>query len=550
MEIRNCHICGKEFPSYRSFSHHLSQAHPDVSNREYYDRFLKQPGDGVCRVCGKPTKFSGRLNLGYYIHCSKKCTAMDKDTVAKRKETNLSEHGTAGYNNHEKIERTKAARYGDKNYANGQRIRETKRAHHGIAGYNNPEKRAETKMTKYGDANFVNPEKCADTKAKLYNDPHYNNRKKSAITKSEKYSNPNFVNPEKARETVTRNTIAKYAELLKRQCDVLGYSDRTFRCRCRECGNEFEIPISTGYMRLFRYGTGWCTVCNPPETSRSGEEKSLFNFVEGLVGEGNVVSAYRELGFELDIYVPSRKLAIEFDGLYWHDERRKLPNYHLNKTEACEAAGIRLIHVFEDEWCLKGDIVKSRIAGILGKNYKIFARKCEVREIPYKESQEFLESNHIQGNCMSKWRYGLFLTGTLVAVMTFGRNRFDDGVELLRYCTLKRTNLVGGAGRLFKHFLREHPEISGVVSFADRRWSGTDAFYPKLGFELDGTTVPSYFYVISGVRHSRLEFTKGNLVKTGFDPTMSEHDIMLSRKIYRIYDCGNYKFVYSRFTDC
>ena len=82
MEIKNCHICGKEFPSYRSFSHHLSQVHPEVSNRDYYDRFLKQPGDGVCSVCGKPTEFSGRLNRGYYIHCSKKCTAMD-DAASK-----------------------------------------------------------------------------------------------------------------------------------------------------------------------------------------------------------------------------------------------------------------------------------------------------------------------------------------------------------------------------------------------------------------------------------------------------------------------------------
>ena len=108
------------------------------------------------------------------------------------------------------------------------------------------------------------------------------------------------------------------------------------------------------------------------------------------------------------------------------------------------------------------------------------------------------------------------------------------------------TNVFGGASRLFKRFVNDHPEIDSIVSFADRRWSGMSAFYPKLGFVEDGVTRPSYYYVIANHRHNRLEYTKGKLVAAGFDPSMSEHDIMLSRKIYRIYDCGNRRFVWTR----
>ena len=162
------------------------------------------------------------------------------------------------------------------------------------------------------------------------------------------------------------------------------------------------------------------------------------------------------------------------------------------------------------------------------------------------ESNDFLENNHIQGACSSKWRYGLYFEGTPVAVMTFGRNRFGEGIELLRFCTAKHLTVIGGASKLFKHFVDAHPEIKQIVSFADRRWSGKDAFYPKLGFTLDGVTRPSYYYIINNMRHNRMEFTKKKLVDAGFDPNMSEHEIMLSRKIYRIYDCGNYRYVWKR----
>ena len=130
--------------------------------------------------------------------------------------------------------------------------------------------------------------------------------------------------------------------------------------------------------------------------------------------------------------------------------------------------------------------------------------------------------------------------------MTFGAGRFNDGIELLRFCNRKYISVTGGASRLFSHFVAAHPEIGSIVSYADRRWSGKDAFYPKLGFTLDGVTRPSYYYIINNMRHNRMEFTKKKLVDAGFDPNMSEHEIMLSRKIYRIYDCGNYRYVWNR----
>ncbi|MBR4316364.1 MAG: hypothetical protein IKP65_05310 [Alphaproteobacteria bacterium] len=50
--------------------------------------------------------------------------------------------------------------------------------------------------------------------------------------------------------------------------------------------------------------------------------------------------------YELDIYIPEKQVAIEFDGIYWHNEENKPKNYHLMKTELCEEKGIHLIHIF------------------------------------------------------------------------------------------------------------------------------------------------------------------------------------------------------------
>jgi hypothetical protein len=141
--------------------------------------------------------------------------------------------------------------------------------------------------------------------------------------------------------------------------------------------------------------------------------------------------------------------------------------------------------------------------------------------------------------------YGLYDSQQLVAVMTFGPNRYGkDGVELLRYCTIADTAVIGGAGKLFKHYFNEF-NPSMVTSFADRRWSSQGAFYTKLGFELIGTTRPSYYYIIDNHLENRMAYQKHKLVEAGYDANKTEHEIMIERGIYRIYDCGNYKYVYS-----
>ena len=105
----------------------------------------------------------------------------------------------------------------------------------------------------------------------------------------------------------------------------------------------------------------------------------------------------------------SQHIGIECDGLRWHNETHKPKNYHLEKTKACEEKGVRLIHIFEDEWVYNSEIWKSMLRNMFGKTEnRIYARNCEVREVNAREKRRFLKHNHIQGNAQSRYSYGLF----------------------------------------------------------------------------------------------------------------------------------------------
>lgn len=204
------------------------------------------------------------------------------------------------------------------------------------------------------------------------------------------------------------------------------------------------------------------------------------------------------------------------------------------------------IHIFEDEWLYRRKIVESRIKNALGlSESKIYARKCEVREVTSQDSKVFLDENHIQGNTFAKYNFGLYYDNELVSLMTFGSLRKNLGsvkqenvYELLRFCNKLNTNVIGGASKLFNHFINKYNSIK-IISYCDLRWSN-GKLYETLGFKLKHISRPNYFYVdlINKIRENRFKYRKDVLIKEGFDSNKSEHEIMLERHMYRIYDCG------------
>ena len=305
--------------------------------------------------------------------------------------------------------------------------------------------------------------------------------------------------------------------------------------KCNDCGRTFTIEANS-----FLQGHG----CPYHNCNSSTKEKEIAEYIKGITNCDIHTNDRTVLdGKELDIYVPERKIAIEFDGIFWHNENNKANNYHLEKTEDCEKNGIRLIHIFEDEWLKKKDIWKSMLNNIFETTpNKIFARKCVIKEVGVKDCTDFLNVNHLQGWCPSQIKLGLYYGDELVSVMTFGKSRHFIGngeveYELLRYCNKTFTNVVGGASKLFTHFIKTyHP--NSIVSYADRRWS-QGGLYDILGFEFVHDSKPNYYYVIDGIRRNRFNYRKKILVeKYNCPQDMSEREFCRQQKWYRIYDCG------------
>jgi hypothetical protein len=281
---------------------------------------------------------------------------------------------------------------------------------------------------------------------------------------------------------------------------------------------------------------------------RSNGEIEIVNFIKSL-GIDNIILGDRQQikPYEIDIFLPDYNLGIEYNGLYWHSELFGCkPTYHVNKLKMAISKNINLIQIFENEWILKQDIVKSKISSILNKNKKIYSRKCIIKELTNNIKMNFINDNHIQGDAASSINYGLYYDDMLVSAMTFAKSRFDKNYdyELVRFCNIKYTNVIGGFSKLLNHFRKTYNSPS-IISFADRRYSNGNV-YLKNGFTFISNTKPSYHYfkTSSIILENRIKFQKHKLEKQLplFDNNLSEWENMKLNNYNRIWDCGNSKW--------
>ena len=323
-----------------------------------------------------------------------------------------------------------------------------------------------------------------------------------------------------------------------------------------EENNIMKIKCNNNHIfkRSFQYGTKsvfkkeMCPVCHPPKENIliSKEENEIKEFLEQFVdierNNRSVLGGKKEL----DILIPKYNLAIEYDGLYWHREEQKGKDYHLYKTNKCEENNIQLIHIFEDEWINKRDIVESRLMSVLGLSKKIYARKCKIKEIYSKVSNKFIQENHIQGKGRANIHIGLFYENELISVMTFLKGDISKkikGWELNRFCSKKGYNVIGGASKMFKYFISNYnPEQ--VISFADRRWSSNinGNVYEKLNFKFEYTTSVNYWYFR---QHETDRFHRFGLRKLK-NSILSERELREKEGWLRIYDCGSLKYIWKK----
>ena len=497
------------------------------------------------------------------------------DFAKKVKQTKLENHGDENYNNRDKAKETCIEKYGVENILQlesfSTKVKKTKLKKYGDENYNNREKAYETILEKYGVEHHLQLEefmnKMKETNLEKYGEEHAINnggvKEKMLKTMNEKYGYDYFFESGLHKVRQKEKAINHIQNLLLKGNLSFDFNDYTniyldngkyrtyvnYQVVCNTCKNSFSA--------IFNRNVPVCRVCNPIKYSKPEIE------IKNLLDKFNInyIQSARKIitPFELDFFIQDYNIALEINGNYFHSEvsGERDKNYHSQKTKLCDEKGIKLIHIFDDEIRDKKEIVHSRILNLLNNTAnKIFARKCEIREVLNKDKNKFLNENHIQGTSADSYRIGLYHNNNLVSVMTFSKRRIVTGFkkseegewELNRFCSLLNTNVVGGFERLLNHFKKNIKYVS-IISYADCRWSGINpenTVYYKNGFEFLSQSRPSYFYLNTKDylnRFHRFSYNKQTLLKLfNGDPNKTEWELAQENGFDRIWDCGTMKF--------
>lgn len=341
------------------------------------------------------------------------------------------------------------------------------------------------------------------------------------------------------------SSAEKFNSVLLNACRTISSS-----LTLQEVAEIFNISVSNASRLVIQYNSEMY-IRYITEFGTSSAELEILDYVKQLTN--NVVNNTRRVlkDKELDIYIPDYNFAIEYNGIYWHSADRKEKTYHISKTQECNRLNIRLLHIFEYEWLdnRKQTILKNIIRSHLGMNTHVYARQTTIKSVSTSEAKQFLDENHLQGYVPATEQYGLYFKNQLVELMTFGAPRYtvDCSYELLRLCTKSGYSIIGGANKLFKHFLKRHNDVS-IVSYCDiSKFTGN--VYSKLGMQLDNITTPNYVYVSLDTFEtlSRHQCTKQKLLERNLGTEeQTEEEIMRNHNYVKIYDCGNARYIFRK----
>jgi len=486
-----------------------------------------------------------------YSDCCQQCTMKNPNKIQKMKNTMIEKYGVDNIaklkSTQEKKKQTCLEKYGVESSNQVDSIKQKKK---------------ETVTKHYGDIGMAHPDitsKKIQTNLKIRGEKwatqteETQNRRKD--TCQVKYGVDNVMLLDEVKNKIRKSLIDDdFLEYVSKLVSIRGFdliseydhAHTNITIRCLKCNHEFNILWNS-----FQQGGGVCPSCFPSSSGFSKQEKDIVSFIQSLnistiENDRTIIQPY-----ELDIVVPSKKIAFEYCGLWCHSSGGNIPfvqdkNYHKKKLQLANVSGYQLITIFEDEWLLMKDIVQSKLKYLLGYHNdmrKIRASKCSIQIIDYTIKHNFLNMYHLQKDKVSQINLGLFYNNELVSVMTFSSK--SEGVfELDRFCNKTDNIIYGAASKLLKYFKQNYSWVK-IISYADMRWSA-GTVYNKLGFVLDSICEPNYWYWgrdIKGRKH-RLNYSKSKLKKfPNYDINLTEFQIMSLEKYAWVYDCGNLKFI-------
>lgn len=410
---------------------------------------------------------------------------------------------------------------------------------------------------------------------------------------------------------VYKSTNSKQSQFLRRRfCDDCSKPITEISLICQKCGKEYKVNrCKSGY---FSYSRKYCDDCIKPETITKnckvcGKEFTVFKHdswkktcskecAGKLISKSTKETCQAKYGVDYPCLLPQvinsnpniiSKLNLKFAKKlkennipYKHEFRigsdysydfqilntnilielnptishttyntgvfpQKEKQYHLQKTQTANEKGYRCINVWDwDNWDKIIDNIKPK--------QKLYARKLQIKEITKQEANQFLDTYHLQNSCYgNSVNLGLYQGEELIQIMTFGKPRYNPHYqwELLRLCTHSNYYVVGGAERLFKHFVKtQNPD--SVLSYCDfSKFTGD--VYTRLGFKQ--TTKPQprkHWNKHKSTEHitSALLLQKGydNIFGTNYGKGTDNEQLMIEHNWLPIYDCGQINFVWQK----
>lgn len=450
---------------------------------------------------------------------------------------------------------------------NREKTKATLLKRYGSETYNNREKCKLTCKEKYGCENTFQNEEIKDkskkTMLKKYG-VEYSQQKEEFVRKTQETNLKKFgvkcvyqredIREKAIESTHKRKGIAREEFIGKITVKYLANYFQVWQQTITELTKKLNIPYEIKH-NTFIYTEEAVEILDnyfSIPTKRSHKELEVLNFIKDIY-RGEVLIDDRKLikPYELDLFIPAKNFAIEFDGVFWHSDAKKPNDYHLMKTKLCEDKGVRLFHLYENCWNEKEEICKSMIASALGVyQHKYYARKLELKEITLKEAKEFYNKNHLQGfEGSAEVNLGLFDREELIQACSFKLKSFHSNeTELVRMATKLNSQVLGGFSKLVSYFAKNYKNI--FVSYVDRAWFNGKG-YENSNFRAISYSAPNYKIVKDGTLIHKSKFRKAKMEKMFlkgelefYDKNLTEAENEKANGLHRFYDCGLIKMQY------
>lgn len=573
------HVCKfagcsvKEGMSQRSFIYHIKKYH-NIGLKDYYLTFV-DCNIPKCKFCGDDVSWD-QTHFKFREVCSnKRCICK----LAKQY-SNISIKNKYGVDNisqipswDEKVKKTKKERYGDPNYNNMDKNKSTCIERYGVDNGSKTEVARQKISKKYEESNKkLRIQKTINTnlekRGKEWNFQFDEVKEKKKETYIKNWGVEHPMKSDEYKKIFTNGLMQKFGvncisklQYIKDKISDTNFKKRKERLKskfgdiiidfptkysvkilCPKCSKISESNICFFEQRA-KFKVDLCLHCTPYKVG-SYLQTRLTEWVENL---GFVIERDAKIPNnrkEMDIYIPSKNLAFEFNGLYWHSDKFSDMYDIYNKKMLGNKEGINIIHIWEDDFILRQELVENKIKKELGLYDKVIdVNECSVVDISGDFAEGFLYDNDLLSYSKAQINLGLLIDDELVSIMTFGKKRAFGEMDwqIFRFADKCNYKIDGSFKRLLDAF-ESVMKPKRISAFCDLDWSNYRSNeFENNGFIFKRVVKPDYYYLIGGKREKQT-FRKSNLVKRGFDEELSEKQIMknLGHKI--IWNCGSLKY--------